>query len=486
MSMPQTAARFDFAQLDHLQARLKARLPAIPELERFCLWPWCPWHPWWDCEPDIIFRVTQRCGDQTHVILDETCWDARFNIANPLNVTLVANDEACCIPPHHPCSDGNCVVLTQACSDLVDNIGGNTGAPATPAGYANPGLVSIYGDRPYGGGVSLYGTAECMIGVDYYEFEWSGDNGVTWNDMPPAAAGTFTRTYIDLGPFTFTNVNFAPQAIDGRNVFETLDHYELDNPPANWGTQRIWVGFSRDQLMNWPTENNFADGTYRLRAKGWNLVAGHLANGHTLQNCGDHGDSNIVLTIDNRFVGGGPNDAHGNPCGAGTVHTCTVEPDTGFQSVTILHDDGTQSPVIACKSATVKDTDWLQIDFWAHDPDGHLAYYTLDATYGVNLSNDLLSLGGTLSPLLGGAVPPAAQVGPNYGAANPAISALGQGAVSPIWRGGALRLHVKAKDAFPESCCYQLELRAHKRTIVSCDYSLWGHANLSEYSVMII
>ena len=52
-------------------------------------------------------------------------------------------------------------------------------------------------------------------------------------------------------------------------------------------------------------------------------------------------------------------------------------------------------------------------------------------------------------------VPAAAQVGPGY------AMALGQGAGSPVWRGGALRLRVKAKAAFPVTCCYQLELRAH-------------------------
>jgi hypothetical protein len=480
-----TTTRFDPAVLDSLQPRLKSQLPIIPELEELCLWPWCPWHPWWDCDVDVIFRVMQRCGDREIVVVDERCRDVRRDIPNPFSVTLVANDRACCIPPHHDCKDGNCVVLSQACSDLVDNIGGNTGAPAVPAGYEDPGLVSIFGDRPYGGVVGIYGTAECMTLVDYYEFEWSNDNGLTWNDMPLAAAGAFTRTYLDLGPFTFTNVNFAPQPLDGRNVFETLSHYEANNPPPNWGAQRLWVGFSRDQLMNWLTDNNFSDGTYHLRVKGWDFVAGHLANPRTLRNCGDHGDNDIVLTIDNRFVGVGPKDVHGNPCGAGTVHTCTVEPDTGFASVKILHDNGTETSVGACSNVPINDTDWLQIDFWAYDPDGHLSYYTLEATYDVNLATDLLGLGGTLSSTPG-PVPAAAQVGPNYGDPNPALSALNQGAASPVWRGGSLRLMVKAKAAFPKTCCYQLELRAHKRTIVDCGYSLWGHTNLSQYSFTVV
>ena len=53
----------------------------------------------------------------------------------------------------------------------------------------------------------------------------------------------------------------------------------------------------------------------------------------------------------------------------------------------------------------------------AHDPNGHLAMYTLQATYDVNLANDLLSLpSATLSasPVAVAGVPPAAQVGPDY------------------------------------------------------------------------
>jgi hypothetical protein len=492
MAMPSTGSvaalgRFDPAALASLQGALRDRLPSIPELEALRLWPWFPWNPWTDCNPDIIFRATQDCQEKGQVVVDETVWNTRWNVPTSMSVTLVANERACCVPPHHGCDEGDCVVLTDACSTQVDHIGGNIGAPAAPAGYANPGLVADDGDRPFGGVVTLSGTAECMSHVDYYEFEWSNDGGATFNPMPNAAAGGFTRSYLDLGPLSFVDVPFNPTLIDGHLVFETLSHYEGLHPPADWGAMRLWM-YNRDVLMQWLTENNFSDGTYVLQVKGWDLVAGHLQNPRALDNCGeDHGHSRIVLTLDNRFVGasaldvsGNPLDSHGNRCGAGSVHTCTVEPDTGFLSVKILHDDGTETRVDACGQFGIKDTDWLEVDFWAYDPDGHLAYYTLDATYGVNLDNDLLALGGTLSPCpVPAPVPSAAQVGPGYAAA------LGQGAASPVWKGGALRLRVKAKAAFPITCCYQLELRAHKRTIVNCDYSLWGHANLSETSFMI-
>ena len=88
-----------------------------------------------------------------------------------------------------------------------------------------------------------------------------------------------------------------------------------------------------------------------------------------------------------------------------------------------------------------------------------------------------MRLGGTLTPLPGGAppVPAAAQVGPDYATAR----SLPQNAAAPTWTGGAIRLTISAAVAFPESCCYQLELRAYKRTIVNCQANN-AHRNLSE------
>ena len=77
-------------------------------------------------------------------------------------------------------------------------------------------------------------------------------------------------------------------------------------------------------------------------------------------------------------------------------------------------------------------------------------------------------------------VPSAAQVGPDYATAR----TLPQTAVAPTWTGGAIRLSISATIAFPESCCYQLELRAFKRTIVNCQANN-AHRNLSERSFQV-
>jgi hypothetical protein len=57
-------------------------------------------------------------------------------------------------------------------------------------------------------------------------------------------------------------------------------------------------------------------------------------------------------------------------------------------------------------------------------------------------------------------------------------------ATRPIWNGGAISIRARAADVFPITCSYQLELRAYKRTIVSCDHN-WPHRNLSERSFFV-
>ncbi len=182
-----------------------------------------------------------------------------------------------------------------------------------------------------------------------------------------------------------------------------------------------------------------------------------------------------------------------HPCGSGTVHTCTLEPDTDFLGMRIVRRDANGVPtgqiteVSACGNVPIGPQDLLQVDFFAHDPEGHLAYYTLINTYRENLALNLLAMPGmTLTPLGGAPVPAAAQVGPSYAQARSANPPPVGGALALIWHGGAIRLEVLAQLAFPETCCYQLELRAHKRTVVDCNHSLWNHTNYSEYSFMIV
>lgn len=459
----------DPTALTGLRDRLvgERRLPAsVSVIDKLKLWPWYPWQPWFDCSPDLIFRVTQDCITHGNVIVSEGFDDVRWNVPTSLNVTLVANDKACCvqIPPDEP--DDPCVLMTNVCGIPINQIGGNPGAPAAPVGYAS-------GDRPFGEAVQIAGQ---LGDVDYYQFEWS--NGGPWSLVPDAAAGGFSRQYWEP-PSTFVDAAFPLDTVDGRKVFESRRHYEAANNPASWGVTRFWMAQEYFTLMYWQTLNIFSDDTYRLRVRGFKRVGNDLVNEIVLPLCATSTEARVVLRIDNRFVGGlsGHPTALDHPCGGGTIHTCTTEPDTDIIAVRI---NGTS--VGACDLVDAKAGGSLEIDFLAHDPDAHLAVYSLIATYGENLAIDLLGVAGaTLTPAPGASgVPPALQVGPAYG------NALAQGAVRPHWAGGCIRLTIPdLKKAFPKTCCYQLELRAYKRTIVGC-YMGYGHANLSEYSFMVV
>jgi hypothetical protein len=492
-------SRIDPSSLESVRARLVAKIPAAPEFERLRLWPWWPWWPWWDCDLDIIFKVTQNCHGQDRVIVDETIWNARLDIPTNMNVTLVANEQACCITQGSTCFDGgDCGFFSDICEDNIGSIGGNPGPKlmAPQIGYLNPGLVDNSGDRPYSGTIPLRGC----IGntVDYYEMLYNTTGfKKTFSPLPTAAALGFDRSYWDNGlkkwidvPFPVTSIS---DGVTSHNVIESLPHYETNNGA------KLWDAFTVGLIMELVTQNVLVDGTYYLRLRGWKRpgYAGNLADPIDLPVCGSEDLTGVVVTIDNHLVTAGPVDLDLHPCGAGTVHQCTTEPDTEVVSVKILHNDGTTTDVGACGNVAINDTDMVQIDFVAYDPDPHphLGFYTLTLDYDVNLRTNLLdpSLAGW--SLVPSPIPPAwalaaAQVGPNYGDVNPTLSALSQpGAASPNWAGGAMRLTAKAKAAFPYTCCYQLQLYAHKRTIggggASCDHSFWNHWNVTEYSFTI-
>jgi hypothetical protein len=146
------------------------------------------------------------------------------------------------------------------------------------------------------------------------------------------------------------------------------------------------------------------------------------------------------------------------------VHIETTEPDTDFVSISV--GGVAVGPCGHIERDKISAANPLVIDFLAHDPDGHLALYTMRANWGENNGLDLLAAG-TLSLVA------ADFIGPRYG------RALLQGAGAPTWEGGRLRLTITdGEAAFPEPCCYLLDLRAYKRTIVSCDED-YNHRNRS-------
>ena len=471
--------------LDTLREKLRNHIPDSIDLKRFRIWPWWKWQPWWDCTPDIIFRVTQNChfSSVEDIIVDESYFDARWDIPTSLHVTLVANEKACCVPKQKPPLEGNCVTLYAVCHGIIANtIGGNAAIPTVPIGYYDPGGS----DRPFAGTISIQG----MVGnsAEYYSFEKSQDGGGNWSELDPAAAGPLVVHYYD-GTFNYPSVDLR-KIFGGKYVYETRQHYR-DNHAWPW-----FFGWTdQDTLMSWNTGIPFENGEYWLRVKGWKLLAGVLVASNNTSNpdiplpaCGTNTVDTLKLRIDNRLVGlgsGHPPSVPDHPCGDGTVHFCTMEPDTDFLSVKIIRSNNPNHPetVDACGSHPIykKSTDKLQIDFIVSDPEGHLSQFTLKATYKENLAIDLFNVvqcPSTALTSLTGAPDAADQVGPTYS------KAILQGAPHPTWKGGAMRVEVDVNEVFPETCCYQLELTAYKRTIVDC----WGgeaHWNLSEYSFMI-
>ena len=457
----------DAPRLEAIRSGLLAKLPVSEELTRLHVWPWWPWQPWWDCTPDIIFKVKQAChtaGGLT-TVLDESFWDTRWNIPNPLDVTLVTTDAACCLPTHDP---EECFVVDSVCGIPLASVGGNAGASASPAGFAYPGAVipgtaGSNGDRPFGGTVTITKNPADMVGIDYVELERYDAGSSTWIPLPMGAELGFQREYWEPGATPPTKFpDFPVLTLGGHRVWMTRERYE-DESGVAWypdgGWTRAWLS-PNFSLLAYLDTSKFADGTYEFRAVGWQSDgAGSIQNPQVMTVCGSDDENRFVLDFDNRTVTSLGHPASHN-CGG--VHICTLEPDTNISTVRI-------NGVNVDPCDTAKPSGKLEIDFEATDPDGHLGSYSLIATWGLNQSVDLLALG-TITALSA-----STQVGPTYG------EALGQGAAAPIWTGGSYRLTIDdAATAFREPCCYQLELRAYKRTIVSCTGT---HENLTEYSL---
>ena len=462
----------DPAALEPLRTRL---LEVVPREFPFPIWPWYPWYPWWNCAANVIFQVTQSCGGEVNAIVNETLADVRWSIPADLNVTLTANDQACCVfgCSNQECPEGYCLTPSDICDINIGSVGGNIGNSASLAqvGLAYPGTQ----DRPFAGAVSFFGQVGTL--VDYYEIQYSTTGlAGSYAPLPLQAIAPFVRqVLVSTGSgFTWNPVLFAPTSIsDGttsHNVIETTYHYNAVNGPQEWDS------YTYGLLLVLNSLNVLPNGTYYLQVIGWQRpgTSGDLTNGTVLSICEQTPTDNPpvnywVVTLDNQAPGN--TDPTGQTCG---LHTCTDQPLSQIIQVAIQHQNGTTTPITGCGVVCIVDTDQLLIDFAAYDPDGFLAYYNLDVLYSSDQSVNLVSVGTlTASPLapsyapappIGPNAPNQTLVGPSYGAA------LGQGAASPVWKGGSMRLTVGATNAFPVlPCAYLLQLWVYKRPIVNCD-----------------
>jgi hypothetical protein len=485
------AAPINPLELEPLRARLMEVLPKEFPLP---IWPWYPWHPWSDCGANIIFQVSQTCGGQVNTVVDETVANTRWDIPNNLNVTLTTNSEACCAfsCANEGCPEGNCLVPTDICDVNVGSVGGNIGSSSTSAqvGLAYPGTQ----DRPFAGEVNLYGEFGDAVNVDYYEFLYSTTGApASYVPLPLAAISAFSRQVLVVLPgpvFTWQPVTFAPNTIsDGvtnHYVIETIQHYVNNNGPQTWDA------LTYNLLLALNSANVLTNGTYYLQLVGWQRPGyiGNLVNPATVPVCDPNPadtpvDNYWVVTLDNQAPG--DTDPSGQPCG---LHICTDQPISDIIQVEILHDDGTTTPIVGCGVVCVVSTDQLVVDFAAYDPDGFLYSYSLELLYGVDESVDLLSLGTPVASPIAPSwapAPPAGTKFPNLTLVGPGYSdALAEGAASPVWYGGSMRLSVSATAAFPDlPCAYLMQLSVNKRPIVNCNEADYLQQNVSFQSFTV-
>jgi len=459
------------ATLPALQDKLLAALPSVPEFERFCLWPWCPWWPWLDCDPNIIFKVTQSCGGLSNVILDETVWQARIDIPTTLNVTLTADADTCTIPPGSGQPEGDCFLFTYGC-DVPAGFIGLTCDTDGLNGLAYPGSS----DRPFTDSVSLWGQFGTAAEADYYAVTYrplqpctSPPSSVPFQPVPAAALAAFQCIYFDATqpyPHQWFYPNFPPQSklLSGGGtttvtVYESRQFYQTSNPPNNWGnvmTGRSWTG-NVDAIAVFETAGFFTDGAYEFQIVGYTANGdGSVSEAGVLAGCGAPSATGLNDNNDFTLYFDNPTSTEANPVAAIASLVFTV--------------DGAAVTLPACGILTVPVGGSLQsldISFTASDAEGFLDEYYLTLQWGTNAP-------GVIGALPSGPVPagsgllttssPGAELGPTYG------QAVAQGAVRPKWSGGQYTLTIPdATPLFPQSCAYELQLNVYKRNIVDCD-----------------
>lgn len=463
-TQPQLLADLDPTQLDGMRERLAARLPRVPDLEKVGVWPWVPWRPWLDCRPDLVFTVTQRCGEheQSRLLLDEGYFQTRWDVPDRLSVGLVTSSEACCAP-EPPTSE--CMAVATICNRQVSAVAGNgaVSAPASVDGFiVGPGVPPVDSalDLAFAGVVSVNHTASTVSGIDYYGIEHSIDNGVTWDPLPTGALTTITRYWQDFStsPMTPGAETFAPIVAGPFEVQETWRHHQ-DTTYGDWSPvgQRQWSG-EIYQLAQLDT-TRLVDGVHDFRVLTFTKVSEtEFTNDGPVKGC--DGEVRFTLAIDNRAIGvgtlhhGGTPEEH--PAGVGTVHLNTDEPEAHFENITVAGQ-----PVEPCAVVSQREGD-LVIEFTASDVDGHLAGFSLETHYGAGSYETLLSIPGAVLQSLT----------PGQPSASSYAQALALGATRPTWHGGRFRLTVPASKAFPIPCCYLLRLIVHKRVVDSCQQNV--------------
>ena len=498
---------------DNLQEIGQAIAKQLPsaELHRLHVWPW---YPYFDCRPDIIFRVTQDCGEGEVVIYSEDCDDARMDIGTVLGgVTLVANEKACCAPCCDDPPDGDCLVFYGVGCRTIYPITSIEQDPTSPlAGYARPGTE----DRPFGRSIDLRGSFGSSSNADYYKFQYRRvePSPTGWIDMPADQMGTFKRSYwTGAGTPPYQMETVKPELMDPTDLtigfYKTIHRYREENPglptvvpPSNADMLGIW----RTAHLTSSTETPLLkDGLYELQVIGYEYdeTTEQLTNEQILTLCpGEETDPNeassMLLRIDNRTA----------TWSIGSVHIDTSEPDCDYRNIcAVIKNEGLpdEACINACSIVRLSAGDTLTIHFEASDlfdpvhplhRGGHLSHYGLEAHWAESEKFNVLSVG-ALAP------DPTELVGPTYAntfidtAAHPqatyraSLPASNPEHDRPFWQGGNYKVTVTVGAPVPgtshsvfETCCaYLLRLDVWKRTTSGCGII---HRNRCEFSFTVL
>lgn len=457
-----------------LQNALRAVLPADAHLGSRIIFP--P-NRYDDCAPDVVFRVTQPCDGRINVIYSETNAQTRWDIGTSLNVTLVANDRACCIPHCHDPECPECIVVESVACTPKTEISSFAGPPDL-RGYAYTG--SNY-DRPFYGALPFHGGVGWD--VDYLGVQVSFNGGAFTDLAAPVFAG-YGRSYWNGA--AWVGVSFPVVVKNGRSVIMTRKHYEDLNPGIpRFGGAVLWNDYTT--LFVWDTYDTsvtpnvarIADGLYAFRFVGYasdgtaadNLL---LNTARVLPTCGQQREDLTYLRLDNRSMA-----LHlvpGIPCTS--VHACNAEPDCYVRSICINEGTAGAYCIQPCDIISLNDNDTLTVHFTASCPstaqDGHLGGYQMGAYYGASQSFAIgTGAHGTFQP------DATFEVGPDY------ASALLQGAPRPHWYGGDYKVTLKGSD-FPLCCAYLIDLFAWKRTTNGCSDPYYVHNNRYQVTLTVM
>lgn len=472
-------------------------LPAAPDLIARHVWPWWPRR---DCEPDLVFRATQRCGGAVHVVYEETNAQARWNAPTDVEVTLVANVKACCIPRCEDPDCEECFKFTQIGSTPVSNIGGNDPLAPVPAellGLASPGNADIAFART----LSVFGFFGDLADSDCYEILYSRD-GAPFLPLPKNRQGTLYRQFWGppcAGGVPQWNDVFVPietlQDTGGNDhhVYRTRQHFERSCDVGSWGITRGW-GINRDLALVWATSrptdapaadgidsNPMADGLYELRVIGYQINAANtLTDRLEMVRCATSQVEKLLVRLDNRVVPTHPPSTATHPFGPGFIHLPTLDPDCDITSLVVNEGAPTPRVVDPCDIASVADTDTLTVHFLvtvpAADTDRHLGGFSMTVHHSESAVFDAIASSAGGAPQ----ADPTPAVGPTYAATlTPA-----QGGTRRWWGGGTYKL-VLPGSVFPETCAYLFRLHAWKRVFEGSSAIEWFHYNTTEYSVTI-